>query len=145
MSQISNGLLWGRMITIALILLFHVQECTFEPLGTFTYYVISSHGLKEAICTYTIEQSNAHLFLHLEEKKELLKRGGGRHDTNFKLHFQALPQFYIQLVGAAACDRADLFSRTLFTGCSGWFEPGYGQNLLFIIIQTTSTGIVLTN
>lgn len=35
-----------------------------------TYNVISSHGLKEAICTYTIEQSNAHLFLHLEEEKK---------------------------------------------------------------------------
>ena len=85
----------------------YVKECTFEPLGTFTYNVISSHGLKEAICTYTIEQSNAHLFLHLKEKKELLKGGGGRHDTNFKLHFQALSQFYTQLAGAALCGQVN--------------------------------------
>ena len=37
--------------------------------------------------------------MHLgKRKKELLKGGGGRHDTNFKLHFQALSQFYLELV-----------------------------------------------
>ena len=95
------------MITVALPL-FHLCKGMYfwatRNLYIQCYFISWSKGSNLYIHYWTKQCTSIFAF---KRKKELLKGGGGRHDTNFKLHFQALSQFYIQLVGAALCGQVN--------------------------------------